>query len=406
MPVPDGLGVSPRPPSIRRSAFWRIFARVLSSLGLGLTLLLMARSSAVSDFGEFTVAGAVAMITGIVLGFGAPTRALRSSAEEYPHQMARSLYFMHLGINCAVLLVMLAGAAIFRLPAAAYAGLAWGVGDTLQTYAQGHLAGLGRHNGASWLVVTQRIVPAVTLMVLVVSDRPADYRLIAIAFAMPAVVGALAPLLSVRGVSGDYRGVTRGVFSWWAFSLSAILLQLQSPLLATIASTTVVGLYGLSSRVLGPILLLPASLATVLIPELARRFKTGGVWILHRTFSKVTLAYAIIAIACAWPVGVVVTKIAGPEYATALPIVAGMVVAAGLSGYSQSYNALLVAAGHPNRAAACITVGQVLALLVLAALAMWGPTRLLGLAPITAELVVLVGMMFAVRGVRRASVAT
>jgi O-antigen/teichoic acid export membrane protein len=385
---------------LARSSLWRISSRVISSVGLGVTLLLLARISPVAAYGDFMVSGAITTVGGILVGFGAPARVLRCAAEQDHLRLVRGLYVMHTVANLVLTAVLLAGSVAFGRSAAVAAGIIWAAGDTAQSYAQNHLAGIGRHRSASWLVVTQRVVPCATVIAMLVAGRPADYSLLAASFAVTAVVGAIAPLASVRGVKSDVKSVRRGALGWWGFTMSAVLFQLQAPTLALVANTSVVGLYAMATKVIGPVLLLPASLATVVIPELARRLDTGGAWRSYRNFSKLTLAYAGVAVICAWPAGVVVTKIAGPQYAAALPLVAGMVVAAGLSAYTQSFGALLVAAGRPNHATACIAGGQLVALMLLLTLGVWAPIEALAFAPIVAEIVVLVGMVLAVRRLR------
>lgn len=102
--------------------------------------------------------------------------------------------------------------------------------------------------------------------------------------------------------------------------------------------------------------------------------------------------------------GIVVTHVAGPRYAVALPLVAGMVAAGGLSAYAQAFTAMLVAAGQLNQATACIAGGLSVALVLLAILGAWGPIESLAVVQLVAELVVLPGLVVAVRRLRAANI--
>jgi O-antigen/teichoic acid export membrane protein len=387
------------------SAFWRISSRVASSAMFGVLLLLLARISPVSAFGQFMVAGAVTTIAGIVVSFGAPARVLRCAAEPNSVSLVRGLYLLSTACNLCLTAVLMVGSALMGLSAAVFAGIVWATGDTLQAYAQNHLAGLGHHRASSWLVATQRIVPFAAVALLLLQHRGASYPLVAAAFALNLIIGAVAPLWSVRGAKGDFRRAVRGAFGWWGFAMSSVMFQLQPPVIAAVASTTVVGLYAMAAKVIGPILLLPASVVTVVIPELARRRGTDGFWRLHKSVVRIAFAYAFLTLILAWPVGLVVTAIAGPNYSAALPLVAGMVIAAGLSSCSQAYASLIIAADYPHYATVCITAGGLVALALLAAFAAWGPVPLLATAPIISESVVLAGMAYAARRVRHASLA-
>jgi O-antigen/teichoic acid export membrane protein len=409
----DTVQATRQPPRLAWSAAWRITSRIVSSVALGATLLLLARISPVGSYGEFAVAGAVTTIAGTVFGFGAPSRVLRIAAEDHsmrrrdrlePVSLIRGLYLLHLGINLALVAVMLIGAAVLGFPATVAAGIVWGTGETLQTYAQNHFAGIGRHRVSSWLVATQRVVPCAAVVAYLVMGRPANYPMIAAAFAVPVLIAAATPLVSVAGAHGGFIGAACGSLGWWGLGLSNVLLQLQLPVLAVVSSTAVAGLFAMASKVIGPVLLLPVSMATVVVPELARRLHTGGAWDLYHKFSRVCLAYMGVALLCALPAGIVVTHVAGPRYAAALPLVAGMVAAAGLSAYSQAFTAMLVAGGRPNQATACIAGGAIVTLVLLAILGAWGPIESLAVVQVAAEVVVLPGMAISVRRLRAANV--
>jgi len=390
-------------PRVARSAFWRISSRVVSSAAFGLTLLLLARISSVSAFGEFMLAGSIMAIAGIVLGFGAPSRVLQCAGENQPMGLAKALYLLHAVGNVGFAAVLLVGAAALGLPAPVSAGIIWATGDNLQFYAQNHLAGIGHHRASSWLVATQRLAPCATVVAYLVAGEAANYVVLGTAFGITLLIGLIAPMRSVRGTRAVVRGGVTGAVRWWALAMSGIIYQAQPPVIAAVANTVVVGLYAMAAKAIGPITLVPAAISTVIVPELARRLRIGGATELYRKFSRFSLAYAVLAIACAWPAGIVVTRIAGPQYAAALPLVAGMVVAAGLSAYTQSFMALLIAAGHPNQATASIASGQIAALALLAILGAYGSVESLALAPIAAEVCVLSGMVFAVRRLRNAS---
>lgn len=365
---------------------------------------MLARISSVSEFGHFMLAGSIMAIAGIVLGFGAPTRVLQCSAQAEPMSLAKGLYVLHSAANVGLAAIMLAGAAAIGLPAPVSAGIIWAASDNLQWYAQNHLAGIGHHRASSWLVATQRLPPCATVVAYLLAGESANYLAVGAAFAISLTVGLVAPVASVWGARADVRAGATGAVRWWGLAISGIIYQAEPPVIAAVANTVVVGLYALAAKAIGPITLLPAAISTVLVPELARRLRSGGAAELYRKFSRLSLAYAVLAIACAWPVGMIVTAAAGPQYTAALPLVAGMVVAAGLSAYTQSFVALLIAAGHPNQVTASVAAGHLVTLVLLAALGAWGPIESLALPPIVGELLVLTGIAFAVRRLRNASV--
>jgi len=379
------------------SAFWRIGARIASSGALGITLLLIARASPVGQFGQFVLTYSLALVVGIVIGFGAPARAMRSSAAVASVALQRSLFWLHTIVNVSVTAIALAVAAFLGMPATVVAGITFGASDTIQGYAQSHSAGLNLHREASLLIVTQRIAPCVSVIALLLSHNDNLYQVIAIAFAIPLLIGAIAPLRSSGRGSLDLSTAVRGSLHWWTFSLSNLLTQLQTPVVGAVAGTAIAGLFGIALRVTGPMTLLTASVATVVVPELSRRVGTPEFAALSNRIIKLSWGYLLICLLAAVPITYLVMVIAGPDYRPAAPLVVAMVIAAGLSGCSQAIGAQFMAINQPASATTAIAAGGVVALIGLAALGLTRDALMLAVVPVLAQIVVLTLMILAMR---------
>jgi O-antigen/teichoic acid export membrane protein len=179
--------------------------------------------------------------------------------------------------------------------------------------------------------------------------------------------------------------------------LSNVLTQLQTPVVGAVAGTYVAGLFGIASRITGPMTLLTTSVATVVVPELANRVGTPAFKQLSDKIVKLSWGYLLLTMAAAVPITLLVVAIAGRDYEAAAPLIAAMVVAAGLSGCSQAFGSGLMALDRPASATTAIAAGGVVSLVALATFGLTGDVGLLAAAPILAQIVVLVLMVLAAR---------
>ncbi len=377
------------------SAIGRVIARVVSSFALGACLILLARGTDPHSLGVFMTAYAIALIVGVAVGFGAPTRVLRAPAEV--HGTAAALYRVHTGVVCVVLGAGAVGAMAYSVIAAAGVVFAWG--DTVLNYAQAHLAAMGRDLAGNLLILAHRLVPLLVAALCLLTQGSVSFVVFGIASLVPVVLGVLVPRRRSERSIGVGRGAVFGPgwTGYLGFTGAAMISQLQVPVLGAAGGPAMTAPYALAARVTGPITLVTASLTQVLVPELARRRDEPERF--RRIFRTIVLGcaiYLVVIVVLCWPAARVVTALAGPQYRDATVLVAACIVAAGLSANSQGLNVKLLALGRPHRATVPILVGNVVGLVVLYATGTTADLRSVAWAPIVTEVVVLALMSLAV----------
>ncbi len=371
-----------RSPLARRSA-GRIGARIASSALQAVTLLLLARALGATDFGRFAVGLAVAYVLSALLGWGGQARVLRAAAEDRPDAVRSSLALVQLGAVVLLLAVALLLHAVQVLDTASTAGFALGLSDQINTFAQNDAAGRGAHAHASALAVQQRAVPTLALL-LTLGHFRWEVLLVAVAIA------TVPPLLFVvRRLTRPARAGLAGGAGYWSYGLIQASPQLEAPVVNAVADAAVAGLYGIANRVANPLTILSSALASVFIPEIAAADSEERRRALGRRLVVLSIAYAgVVALSAIW-IAPVVVAIVGRQFAPAEPLIAATTVAAGLSAVSQAVNAVLIAAGRPFASTLALAVGTAVSLTGLAVFASIDGARLLWVAPLVTQVVVL-----------------
>lgn len=389
------------------SAVLRITARLASSLMLGVFLLLLARHMSVAEFGHYILAYTLGMAAGLTVGLGVPVQVMRIGAAGGPAAAAHMYLFHTVAVTAVFALGVLALGAS-NAPAMLLAGGVFAFSDTLQNYAQSHLAGVQAHLAASVLVVMQRAIPLIGCVVVLALGGSFDAVTFSVLFALTAAAAVLAPMLaSERSHLRDALRLFRGrpptkSASYWALSISGVLSQLQVATFALFASTLAVGYFSMATRVTGPLTLLAAAMSTVFIPELANRIANPPAFrSLYRRYLQITVAYCFVVTMVAWPVSWVVIQVVGSKYEPARMMLAGMVVAAGLSSVSQSISARYIAFGWPRTATVAIVAGGTTTLALLALAGSTGHIEDVWIVPIIGQLVVLLLMVSGRKGGHR-----
>ncbi|MCH5645481.1 hypothetical protein [Gordonia sp. ABSL49_1] len=332
-------------------------------------------------------------------GVGAPIRVLRAPAESVP--LHGALYAVHLTLVTVAFVVLFVVWVPIGLTWAAAAGFLFALGDTLQNYAQAHLTSLNEQRAANFLVLVHRLVPlGVAVWAYVVTGAVAMSALSA-AFAVPVILGVSFPLRSAlaAGVRPLHR-VFSGWLGYWAYACSATANQFQLPLLSAVAGSTLVGLFSMSSKVVGPITLLTTSIAAVIVPELARRTSTPPAFAsLYRKLLAVCFGYFALVLMLAYPASMVIIALAGSQYNAARYLVIASIVGAGISACSQGFNAKLLAVGAPGNATWAMVIGAAVGLLMILAMGLTESEWMLCLVPVVSQGVVLSVMVYAARSV-------
>lgn len=408
--IPGGHGVdSPTGPTraLLGTAAVRIAARLASSAMLGVFLLLLARHMPVADFGQYILAYTLGMAVGLVVGMGAPVQVMRVGAAGGEPAAAR-MYVFHSVVIAAVFLTVAATLVVAAAPTMLLAGGVFAFSDTLQNYAQSHLAGIQAHSAASSLVVTQRAIPLLGCGVLVAAGRSFDAATFIALFTVTAAIAVIAPGVAAQrrhlhAAVKQFRGrPPAGSARYWALSVSGVLSQLQVATFALFASALSVGYFSMATRVTGPLTLLAAAMSTVLIPELSTRIANPTAFRgLYRRYLLITVFYCGAVAVAAWPAAWFIIEVVGSKYEPARMMLVGMIVAAGLSSVSQSVSSRYIALGWPMTATVAIVAGGI-TILALLALAGWsGHADVVWVVPIIGQTVVLVFMLVGRKGGHR-----
>jgi O-antigen/teichoic acid export membrane protein len=350
------------------------------------------------QFGVFMLAYSVGLVTGILAGLGAPTRVLRAGADHQSTPGALYVVYSTLVVGSFAVCGLVYVAAAPH--PAAYAGLVLALGDTLVNFAVSYMTADDRHIIANSLVLFHRLVPLAAVVIGYFVMNRGDFALLTVALCIPVLVALAIPVMfiPIRQSVRQWRSPFMGGIGYWAYSMSALIGQLQAPVLAAVTSASVVATYTMAAKVVGPISILTGSVSVVAVPELVKRIASPPRFDrLFRGLLVLSVAYLVVVAVAAWPIAQLVVYAVGPQYLTAEPIVIGMVLGAGISGCSQAFNSRLLALGRPFAASMAITAGALVALVGLAILGSIGLVNVLWLVPIATEIVVIVIMVMASR---------
>jgi O-antigen/teichoic acid export membrane protein len=381
-----------------RRAAGRIGARALSSVAFGATLALIARMTTLDQFGVFMLAYSVGLVVGTLSGLGAPSRVLRAGADREAAPGALFVVFAVMVGGASALCGIVYGAIAPHW--AVYAGLLLALGDTFVNFAVAHMTAADRHVVANLLVLGHRLIPFAAVALFYGFGPSMHFPAFSAVLLVPALVALVVPavLVSIPESLRQWRSAFAGGAGFWAYSMSALIGQLQVPVLAAVTSASVVATYSLAAKVVGPISILTASVSVVVVPELVRRLAQQARF--DRLFNSIiglSLAYLVIVSVLAWPLADLIGHVVGPQYRAAEPIVIGMAIGAGISGCSQALGARLLALGHPLSASMAILAGGLVGLALLGSVGMLDLVGELWLVPLIVEIVVVAAMVMANR---------
>ncbi|WP_183042331.1 lipopolysaccharide biosynthesis protein [Microbacterium sp. AG1240] len=372
----------------------------MASLFQAIWFAAFAREAGPADFGVFGVVLSGCLLAGAALGFGFGSYALRMTESGTNHRSTvTTMLITRIGTTVAIVSV----AAAIALSTADSSSAVVLVGalsaavELLGELGQGVMSGQRKILRAALVLVGQRLAPLCGILIGSAFGDSLGGLSLGLGVALGVTTLGMLPYLSVP--SSLFALIARSRH-YWSASLLSNVSQLESPLIGIVAGAGPVGLYAAANRVVSPASLLANALLNVLVPEIASQDdETRRLDIFRRVrLAAFGLLFGLIMLS--FPASYAVLLVLGPEYSEAFPIVAGFVIAAGVSGVSKVYQSMLFAIGDARSVARSIGVGAVVGLACVAVIGVALSPGWLGLAPVAAQVVILGLMALAFSRVR------
>jgi len=364
MPAPDP---APRPRGVRGQFLGILAARALGSLLQAVALVVLARSVPAAEFGfvnvVIAVVGIVLVATGLGLSLFVPFARARGEADA----LAAALR-LNTTTNVLSALVLVPAVAVWAASSGAPAGAVL-IGASLALERNvDTLLGVPVADGdakvsALSMLVRRTVALAVFLPGLTLGADPVW------AFSSGLVVGALAAQLhvrrAVRGLPGDARAVpVRTVVgrSWpfLAANLTGQARTLDVSVVALVLGAAHAGLYAAAVKLVQPLLLVPQSLAAVVMPH-ATRLEPAAARRLGARLAVMFLACLVPAVPVVLLAEDVVVLVMGPGYAGAGPALGWALAGLPFLALSASLGAILQGQGR-ERLVAVVGAGLAVAM--------------------------------------------
>jgi O-antigen/teichoic acid export membrane protein len=352
--------------------------------------IVLARQLGADGFGAVAVGISTGAVASILTGLGGGTRALRLGLEQGLKRVASAMFVAQCVSACisgATSWVVVAG----LLHREWSLGLAVGImvaSDTLCALEQAVLAGLQRQAASAGLLFFQRAAPFSGVVLANFMDTPAI-----VGYAAGAVLAAIAAVIRpIREWSRpiSFRRLVSTSRGYWLKNIVECLGLLDTVLVRIFAGSTAAGLYGIAGRVMNPIHIVTTSILSIVTPAAAalEQGSQAQATILRKC-TKISVLCAVVFVMLSPVVAEIVIRILGPEYIPARKMVIGFMIAAAISGISQTIVARYVVEGRLGTVAASLGFGITLGLVatVVAAAGDWAAW--LWLAPVVLQVAIL-----------------
>lgn len=373
---------------------FRIFARAVASLAQAGFLLILARELGPANFGTVAIVLSTGYVVSAVTSFGTSTRVLRIAADTDPTETATKLLYIRV-IGSVITAIICGVLSAAMTPAVAILGVAMIASDQIIDYVQAYLAGTNRQIGSSLIVIGQRLFPFAFIAIstaLGIFSQP----IILASLLIPLVIAVGIPLRErarkMPNLLQELLGEVRTSTGYWMSSLAPNIGQLQLPALGLILDAANVGLFAIAARLTNPLSIMVGALQTVLMPELARRHGTPGFRILFRVSLLASAGYGLALCLSSSVVADIAIRLLGAEYIPARTLIIGMIIASGVSAVSQAFQSKLLTEGRARDVALIISLGSLVGLALLIAIAAMAGSLWLWSAPVAGQAVIAVGL--------------
>jgi O-antigen/teichoic acid export membrane protein len=368
---------------------YRVAARGVAAGLQAFCFIVLARDLGADGFGAVAVGISVGSVASILTGLGGGTRALRLRLEDDVMHIATAMF----GAQClsAVLSAFVSWLVVSRLlDEQWWIGLAVGIivaSDALCSLEQAVLAGLGRQAASAGLLLFQRTAPFICLTIGSILSVPAI-----VGYGAGATIAAIVAI--IRPIRGWHRPISLRALiftsrGYWLSNIVESLGLLDTVLVRFFAGAAAAGSYGIASRVMNPVHIITTSILSIVTPAAAMEQREHGRTTLLRKSTKIALICAAVVVVLSPLVADIAIRILGPDYAPARKMIIGFMIAAAVSGVSQTLVAHYVIEGRAGAVAASLAVGITLGLVAISAAAAIDWMTFLWVGPIVLQMAIL-----------------
>ncbi|MBA8848144.1 lipopolysaccharide biosynthesis protein [Microcella alkalica] len=354
--------------------------------------VIIARELGADLFASFSVILGLGLFAGTVLGFGSGTHVLRLGDGDPSSRSTISALIWLRAISTAVIVAVI-GVVLSLRDEYVWLAVSLVCVELLSDLVQGLLAGRGRVGTASVLLLAQRLLPLLLYAAGAVSGDGVFWLIFG---TVGVATFLLATMLSMAGFDVQIRTTVLASRGYWADSLAASVSQLDVVAVASGFSAATTGSYAAAMRISSPVNIVTSALIFVLVPALSREnneLKRKALFVSARNLTVIVLL-GLLSVAVFVPLGDVAVGILGSTYDNVGPLFSAFLVAAGLSGVSRVYQAAIIARGQVGLGALAVFAGGLVGLaLILLVAALEIAEAWLGLAPIIAQVCILVGLL-------------